>query len=80
MVISIPFSVKMKGKVLNMATAKTETKKAKIYLVTVQNNPNFVGTGAGGVQFANGEAKVTSERMAAWFREHPGYDVKEVAE
>ncbi len=61
--------------------AKTETaNKPKMYIVTVKNNPNFVGTGAGGVQFANGEARVTSERMAAWFREHPGYEVKEAAE
>ena len=59
-----------------MATAK----KVKTYIVTVKNNPNFVGIGAGGIQFANGEARTTSERMAAWFREHPGYEVKEVAE
>lgn len=59
-----------------MATAK----KVKTYSVTVKNNPNFVGIGAGGIQFANGEAKTTSERMANWFREHPGYEVKEIAE
>lgn len=60
-----------------MAVAKTETAKtvAKGYIVKVKNNPNFCGQGAGGVQFANGEAKVTSERMAAWFKEHEGYEV-----
>ena len=60
-----------------MATAKTESKKEKSYIVTVKNNPNFVGIGAGGVQFAQGKAEVKSERMANWFREHDGYEVKE---
>lgn len=61
-----------------MAETKTkETKKAEKWVVTVKNNPNFVGTGAGGVQFANGKAEITSARMAEWFREHPGYEVKE---
>lgn len=55
-------------------------KKEKQYIVTVKNNPNFCGIGAGGVQFANGEATKVSERMAAWFREHDGYDVKEAKE
>ncbi len=56
-----------------MATAKTN----KTYIVKVKNNPNFCGIGAGGVQFANGEATVTSERMAVWFKEHSGYEVTE---
>ena len=54
-------------------------KKEKKYIVTVKNNPNFVGIGAGGVQFAHGKAEITSDRMAAWFREHPGYAVKDIA-
>lgn len=64
-----------------MANAKT-TKKGKVshYIVRVKGNESFVGKGAGGTQFANGEAKVASERMAAWFREHPGYEVTEVME
>lgn len=53
---------------------------AKEYIVKVKNNEAFCGVGAGGVQFANGEAKVTSERMADWFKEHAGYEVKEVTE
>lgn len=57
--------------------AKTK-KNVKGYIVTVKNNPNFVGIGAGGVQFANGKAEITSERLANWFREHDGYEVKEV--
>lgn len=55
-------------------------KKTKGYIITVKNNPNFVGIGAGGVQFANGKAKIASERMAAWFNEHEGYEVKEITE
>lgn len=48
---------------------------AKKYLVKVDSNPNYCGIGAGGVQFANGQAVIESERMAAWFREHNGYTV-----
>ena len=60
--------------------AKTNTNKtAKQYIVTVANNSNFCGIGAGGVQFANGQATVDSERMANWFRKHKGYKVEEVA-
>lgn len=50
------------------------------YIVTVDNNPEFMGKGAGGVQFANGTATVESKRLANWFKEHPGYTVKEVKE
>lgn len=50
------------------------------YIVTVDNNPEFMGKGAGGVQFANGSATVENERLANWFKEHPGYTVKEVKE
>jgi hypothetical protein len=56
------------------------TEKAKIYEITVKNNPNFVGKGAGGLQFANGRATTTSPRLAEWFKTHNGYDVKEAAE
>ena len=63
------------------AQAKAEGKAtSKAWVVRVKNNPKFVGIGAGGIQFANGEAKVTSARMAAWFKEHEGYEVEEVAE
>ena len=60
---------------MNNMAAKKETKKVIEYLVKVKGNPDFCGIGAGGVQFANGQAKVTSERMAVWFREHKGYEV-----
>lgn len=52
--------------------------KAAKYIVTVKNNPTFCGKGAGGVQFANGKAEVDSDRMAQWFKTHPGYAVSEV--
>ena len=47
------------------------------YVIKVNNNSDFCGKGAGGVQFANGEARTDSARMAAWFKEHPGYTVTE---
>lgn len=63
-----------------MAAKKENTMKVKKWVVTVKNNPDFVGRGAGGIQFANGKAEVNSERMARWFREHPGYEVAEIVE
>lgn len=54
--------------------------KAKMYKVTVKNNPNFVGKGAGGVQFANGTAVIPEGRMVQWFRDHAGYEVVEAKE
>lgn len=50
----------------------------KAYIVTVNNNPNFCGIGAGGAQFAQGKATVTNERLANWFRGHECYTVTEV--
>lgn len=51
--------------------------KAKNYIVSVEDK-KYCGIGAGGAQFAYGEARITSERLANWFREHEGYTVKEV--
>jgi len=59
-----------------MAAKKTE----KTFIVTVKDNPNFCGIGAGGAQFAQGKATVTNARLAAWFRSHDGYTVTEVKE
>lgn len=59
-----------------MAAKKTE----KTYIVSVTNNPNFCGIGAGGAQFAQGKATVTNERLADWFRCHEGYTVTAVKE
>lgn len=53
---------------------------AKAYIVSVNNNPNFCGIGAGGAQFAQGKATVTNERLANWFKGHEGYTVTEVKE
>lgn len=57
--------------------AEKAENKEKGFLIKVAGNKNYCGVGAGGVQFANGEAHITSERMAEWFREHNGYDVTE---
>lgn len=56
-----------------MATKKTWT-------VKVASNPTFCGVDVGGTQFANGTAKIVDERLANWFKEHDGYEVKEVKE
>lgn len=53
---------------------------AKAYIVSVKNNPNFCGIGAGGAQFANGKATITNARLAKWFQSHDGYEVTEVKE
>ncbi len=45
------------------------------WTVSVDNNTTYCGIGAGGVQFANGKAEITSKRMADWFMEHDGYTV-----
>lgn len=54
--------------------------KIKTFVVSVDNNPNFCGEGAGGAQFAHGKATITNERLANWFKDHKGYTVKEVKE
>ena len=59
-----------------MATAK----KVKQFLVKVKTNPKFCGIGAGGVQFANGQATISEGTMVNWFKEHKGYEVSEVTE
>ena len=59
-----------------MSGKKEET---KIYRVKVVKNTNYCGEGAGGAQFAHGEAMITNERLAEWFREHDGYKVEEAA-
>ena len=50
---------------------------SKTYIVTVTNNPEFCGIGAGGAQFAQGKATVTNERLAKQFASHDGYSVTE---
>lgn len=47
-----------------------------MYKIKTTNIKDFTGVDAGGVAFANGEAKITDDRMAAWFREHEGYSVE----
>lgn len=57
-----------------MAEAKT-TKTEKVYIVETPVK-NFVGVGAGGVQFAYGKAEVREGWVLDWYREH-GYKVTE---
>ena len=57
---------------------KAENASVKMFKITVKTNPNFVGTGAGGVQFAHGSAVIADGRMVNWFREHDGYEVTAV--
>ena len=62
-----------------MAIAKKEAEnKTKIYNVEVTSNPKFCGVDVAGVQFANGQAQVTDEWIAEWYRTHEGYKVTEV--
>lgn len=58
-----------------MAKEIGKEEKTASWLVKVKNNPEFCGIGAGGVQFAGGQAVIHSARMAQWFMEHDGYEV-----
>lgn len=49
--------------------------KETVYIVETPVK-NFVGTGAGGVQFAYGKAEVRPGWVLDWFKEH-GYKVTE---
>ena len=51
--------------------------KVKTYIVSVDNNPEYCGIGAGGAQFAHGKATINNDRLASWFKEHSGYTVTE---
>jgi hypothetical protein len=51
--------------------------KNKIYIVSVKDNPDFCGVGAGGAQFAQGKARIENPKLANWFKEHSGYVVTE---
>ena len=62
-----------------MARVK-KAENVKVYTVTVKGKPDYCGVGAGGTQFAHGEAQITSERLAEWFRNHKGYEVENPSE
>ena len=55
-------------------------KAAKSYEIIVSGNPNYCGVGAGGVQFAHGKAVIPECSLVNWFKEHQGYEVKEIPE
>lgn len=48
------------------------------YIVKVKSNQEYCGEGAGGAQFAHGEARVSDTWLAEWFRSHEGYEVENV--
>ena len=50
------------------------------YIIKTTNIPDFTGIDAGNIAFANGVAVTTNARMAAWFKEHDGYEVEEEVE
>lgn len=58
-----------------MAAAKVKD-EVKEYRVVVKDNPGYCGTGAGGAQFAHGEAHITNKNLAGWFATHEGYEVE----
>ncbi len=58
-------------------TKKTE-QKVKGYVIKVKNRPNYNGIGAGGVQFAYGQATVEGGSIVNWYKEHDGYEVTEI--
>ena len=61
--------------------AKQDKKNIKGYRIRVKTNPNYVGVGAGGVQFAYGQATVHADStIVGWYREHEGYEVTEITE
>lgn len=60
-----------------MAAVKVKS-EVKEYRVTVKSNPGYCGTGAGGAQFAHGEARITDRNLASWFASHEGYAVEEL--
>ena len=50
------------------------------WTIKIDTNPNYCGEGAGGAQFAHGQATITDARLADWFRSHKGYTVTKVEE
>lgn len=58
-----------------MAVKKLEENTT--FIVSVENK-RYCGEGAGGAQFAHGEAIITDKYLAEWFRTHEGYTVTEV--
>lgn len=61
-----------------MAGNKKNEKKVKGYVITVKGKPNYNGIGAGGVQFAYGEATIAGGTIVNWYKEHAGYEVQEI--
>lgn len=62
--------------------SEPDTAKDKIavrkFKIKVKDNKSYCGIGAGGVQFAYGEAVIREGVLVNWYREHDGYEVTEV--
>lgn len=63
-----------------MAGNTKNKRKVKGYIITVKNRPNYNGVGAGGVQFAYGQATIEGGTIVDWYKEHAGYEVQEILE
>lgn len=63
-----------------MAGNAKNKRKIKGYIIKVQNRPNYNGVGAGGVQFAYGQATIEGGTIVDWYKEHAGYEVQEILE
>lgn len=63
-----------------MAGKNKNDRKIKGYTIIVKNRPTYNGIGAGGVQFAYGQATVQGGTIVNWYKEHAGYEVQEILE
>lgn len=63
-----------------MAGNAKNKRKVKGYIIKVKNRPNYNGVGAGGVQFAYGQATIEGGTIVDWYKEHAGYEVNEILE
>ena len=63
-----------------MAGNAKNKRKIKGYIIKVKNRPNYNGVGAGGVQFAYGQATIEGGTIVNWYKEHAGYEVNEILE
>lgn len=63
-----------------MAGNTKNKRNVKGYIITVKGRPNYNGVGAGGVQFAYGQATIEGGTIVNWYKEHAGYEVKEILE
>ena len=66
-------AAEVEAKAAGAETTKTTQKKEKVYIVKAPVK-DYVGVGAAGVHFANGQAEVREGWVLDWYKEH-GYTV-----